>query len=502
MDDLLKQAQELAISGETAKAAVIYEEILADGKEAISLLLHNLTACLLKVRSVEPAYRAALASTYFAPQLPRTWLALAHIEAKLGHRDAALASIYRALELEPTNQSFHETRLWNLAQKLEPLDYRREAEAWYASLEPVAATYRHNLSFHSLGRKIRVGYVSGDFRLHVMDRFIEALLAHHDYDRFEVLCFDNSPLRDKISVRMRTSQASWYSIKELSDAKAADLIYNLGVDVLVDLSGLSAHNRLSIFRRRPAPLQITGVGFLPATGADCFDYRLGDYEFQDQYTEPLWKISRAAVPLPLHAEVPVSSSPAASKGYVTFGYVNGLHKLTPESIRSFVEVLNSVPTSKLVVMLPGASDGATARSVLRRFDPVQDRVILTESNGGLGFVELFKSIDVCLDPAPYGGCTTTIDCLFHGVPVATSFPDRRLAADAFFLQRELGLNPSGTLLLDACRWAEDLASLADARAWLRSAYLAHPVGRPDEWVKSLEVQYAAMLDLQRERAAA
>ncbi len=133
---------------------------------------------------------------------------------------------------------------------------------------------------------------------------------------------------------------------------------------------------------------------------------------------------------------------------------------------------------------------------------MQDRVLLTESNGGEGFCNLFKSIDVCLDPAPYGGCTTTIDTLFHGVPVATSIPDRRTAADAYFLQRELGLNPSGDLLLDATRWAEDLESLADARAWLRSAYLAHPVGRPDDWVASLENAYCEMLQQAEMQVAA
>lgn len=421
-------------------------------------------------------------------------------------REAALTSIYRALEIEPTNQSIHETRLWNLAQKLDPLDYRREAESWYASLPPVAAPYRLNHAAVSPARKIRVGYVSGDFRLHVMDRFIKALLIHHNYGEFEVFCIDNSPRETRDSAVRKElvsiSGPAWVEIEGLSDESAAARIELLRPDVLVDLSGLSAHNRLGVFRRRPAPLQLTGIGFLPTTGADCFDFRLSDYEFPSQYTESLWNLPRAAVPLPLHPEIPVSASPAASNGYTTFGYVNGLHKLTPDSIQSFVEVLSSLPTSKLVVMLPGASDAATARSVLRRFDPVQNRVILTESNGGKGFCALFKSIDVALDPAPYGGCTTTLDCLFHGVPVATSIPDRRIAADAFFLQRELGLNPSGTLLLDAERWAADPKLLASTRASLRSRYLDHPVGQPESWVRSLEDAYVQMLQRQQLAVAA
>lgn len=504
MDDLLKQAQDYALDNQPGKAAAIYEGLISEAAEPLGLLLHNLTACLFKARRPVAALRAAQACTQFAPQLARTWLSLSHIESRLGMRDAALASIYRALELEPDNQSLHDTRLWNLSQKLDPLAYRKEAEAVYASFAPTPRPYRHSLGSYPLESKIRVGYVSGDFRVHVMDRFIQALLGHHDKGAFEVHCFDTlEAASDESRQRMESVEGvRWHGIKDLDDPAAADLVRSLGIDVLVDLSGLSAHHRLGLFRLRPAAVQLTGIGFMPTTGADCFTYRIADYELQSQYTEPLWRLPRAAVPLPLHPELPVGPLPAASNGYVTFGYVNGFHKLDPNSIRSFVEVLEQIPTSKLVVMLPGASDGETAAAILRRFDPVQNQVILTESNGGAGFCKIFESIDIALDPAPQGGMTTTVDCLFHGVPIATNFPSRRTAADAYCLQREFGLHPSGDLLSDACFWAERLDQLASIRSSLRDRYLDHHVGNPGGWVASLESAYRVMLKGQQIAVAA
>lgn len=504
MEDLLARAEALALADQPGAAADIYQSLLAEPAAALGLLLHNLTTCLLKSRRPEAALRAAQAACQFAPGEARTWMTLSHIESRFGLREAALASLYRGLEIEPTNRSFHETRLWNLAQKLDPLDYRKEAQAWFSSL-PVPGPYRHNPpALLPVSSRVRVGYVSGDFRQHVMDRFIEPLLTHFNRERFEVFCFDNTetetcPVRQHLQ---SLPDVTWVRVQGLEARQAADLVRQAGIDVLVDLAGLSAFNRLDIFQERPAAVQITGIGFLPTTGADCFDWRLADYEHQYQYTEPLWKLPRVASPLPLHPQLPITELPASRNGFITFGYVNGLHKLSPDSIRQFVEVLQQVPNSRLILMMPGASDPASAAAILRRFDPVQDRIMLTESNGGEAFCTLFKDIDICLDPAPYGGCTTTIDCLFHGVPVATSLPDRRLAADAYFLQREMGLGPTGDLLVDACALAEDLERLAGIRQSLRGRYLAHPVGDPERVVRVLESAYLGMLEHSRAREAA
>lgn len=494
MDEQLQRAQDLAVAGKPLEAAAIYEGLLADGAGFLSDVYYNLASCYSKARQPAKALAAAEAACALAPQLVRNWLARNYMENKLGLGDAALASLYRAFELEPTNPSIQETRLFALYTRTEPLAYRSEMEAWYEATYP--RSYPKPTAPTPPLRRIRVGYVSGDFRTHVMDRYIEALLKHHDQEKVEVFCFDSrdeAVMADSVRVRLYGYKARFINISGMSDEEAAEAVRREGIDILVDLSGLTAHNRLGLFVQRPAPIQLTGIGYTGTLGADCFDFRIADYERPEYYTEPLLELPRAAVPLPLFPDLPVTPLPALRNGFVTFGYVNGLHKLTPEMVRQIIEVLEAVPRSKLLLMVLGAADPETARIILRRFDPVQDRVILTESNGGAAFCRLFADIDVALDPAPYGGCTTTIDTLFHGAPIATNLPERRVAADAYVLQREFGLKPSGTLLVDACDLAEDLDKLGAIRSSLRDRYLNHPVGRPDEWVANLEEAYAGLL---------
>ena len=508
MLDLMKEAEELAVAGQDAEAASAYENLLSEGAEAQAHILQNLASTLTKSRQLVRAREAAEAQAFFAPGLARSWLTLNHIQSRLGMRDAALASLYRALELEPTNLSVQESRLFALASKLDPQDYRKEAEAWYASLPPVTGAYRRNPSLP--GNRVRVGYVSGDFRTHVMDRFIEALLTYPQHSQFDVHCFDDSPAGDDNAGRRRLKAIpgiTWIDIRGLTPAQVTSILRLQKMDILVDLAGLSAHHSFHALRQRCAPLQLTGIGFLPTTGGDCFDFRIADYEDPREYTEPLWKLPRAAVPMPLHPEIEVSPLPAERNGFVTFGYVNGLHKLTPDSIQQFVRVLRLVPSSKLLVMLPGASDGRTAAEVLRRFDPVQDRVMFTESQGGAAFCNLFKDIDIALDPTPYGGCTTTVDSLFHGVPVLTGRPDRRLNADAWRLQMEFELQQQGLTgaAIDIRQpeiLAGDLNTLAFIRRALRPAYLDHHVGDPRGWVGLLEQSYIMMLEKVKLQAAA
>ena len=504
MNDLLQEAQDLALRGQNLEAAGVYESILEPGASFQADLLHNLTAVLVKGRKLDRALHCARAAAFFAPHLARSWLSLNHIENKLGLKEDALASLYRALEIEPDNISIQETRLFHLASTLSPLDYRKEAEAWWAALPPAPRTYSTNLP--PPGTKIRIGYVSGDFRLHVMDRFIEAILRHHDYDRFEVFCFDNTPkdARKNCSVRERLLNLpgpQWIDVADAETTEATQMIVSSKIDVLFDLSGIGAHNRLDLFRRRPAPLQLTGIGYLNTVGT-CFDYRIADVEHQSHYLEPLWKLPSAAAPLPLCPELPVTPLPALRNGFVTFGYVNGLHKLTLTSIQSFVRLLQQLPSSRLLMMIPGASDGETVRAILRRFDPVQEQIIFTESQGGAAFCNIFKDIDIALDPAPYGGCTTTFDTLYHGVPVAADASDRRLNADAHRLQAAFRPLFYDKLEDDAFDLASDLPQLASMRGRLRSWIESHAAGQPVQWVKNLEGAYFQMIEKRSLAAAA
>lgn len=482
-------AEDAVKAGRPDEAIRLYEEMLEPAGEALSGLLHNLAPLYLKTHRPALALRAAEALTYFRPDV-RSWMIRSSVEEKLGLCDAALASCYRALELSPTDTSVQETRLYLLAARLRPIEARQAAEEWASGL---ASPQTYPRGARTSSPCLRVGYVSGDFRQHVMDRIIKPLLRHHDRSRFDITLFDNSERQDVVSGVMRTlgTDLRWCYIRGLRDEAVAAQVAELGIDILVDLSGLTAGNRLGVFALRPAPIQVTGIGYLPTTGTDYFQWRLSDVEEQAQYTEPLWHMSSSTAPE--HMGAPLTTAPCIRNGYLTFGYINGLRKLNAATIQWCIMLLKSVPESRLLLMIPGASDAETAQLILRRFDPVQDRIEFTQSQGGFAFCALFKDIDLAIDPAPYGGCITSFDTLYHGVPILTQKPDRRIAADAWRLQRAMGLERFVVdPLWTATYFARNPERLNSLRGEMRGMLQATAAGNPEAWVKELERAFVGM----------
>jgi len=491
MIEALEAAEKLISENRPDEAARAYEAMLAGGVEATGLLLRQLVPLYVTLRKPLRALEAAQALVYFRPSDPDAWIVLSGAQEKLGLNHEALRSVYRSLELRPSDKQTIETMLYLLASMYSPEEYRAEAERWAPEssspppLTPVVPS-----------RPLRIGYVSGDFKHHVMDRILEPLLR---YSKCEIICYDNTPRQDKKSEHLRQWGKQWKYIRGLkADAVAAQVVAD-GVQVLVDLSGLTAGNRLDVFRLRPAPVQVTMAGYLPTTGYDCFDWRIADTETQLHYTEPLWKLETAVAPMPLCPELSITPLPARKNNFVTFGYVNGLRKLTTEFIAQMISVLQSVPKSRLMLMCLGASDKDTVTSVLRRFGAVQDRVFFTESCGGLGFCRLFADIDIALDPFPYGGCITSFDTLYHGVPIITGLERRRIGQDAARLQslvhEDRFIAKDGDYAKIAAYAAFDLNALERTRLTLRQRLESQLVGNPATWVSALENAFQEMFRL-------
>lgn len=484
-------AAEDAIRANKLEVAVsIYEEMLAGGKQATGLLLRQLVPLYVQTRQLIKALEAAQALVYFAPTA-ESYMVLSSAQEKLGLNDAALSSVHRTLQLNPEDRSAVETRLYLLASRYSPMDYYEEAVRCAPECPPPKPLSSRPSA------PLKVGYVSGDFKAHVMDRLIEPLLK---YSSLDVTCYDNTIKQDEVSTRLRTYPARWKYIYGLSAEAVAQQVVDDKIDVLVDLAGLTAGNRLDVFNLRPAPIQVTMLGYLPTTGYRCFDWRIADVEQQYQYSEPLWSMESAAAPLPLCSQLPITPLPALRNGFITFGYVNGLRKLTSAFIEQAVSVLKAVPNSRLVVMCLGASDEDTATSVLRRFGNVQDRVMLTESCGGAAFCRLFAEIDIALDPFPYGGCITSYDTLYHGVPILSDPSDRRLNADARRLQQQA----LGRVFPYSCvgALADDLGYLGSLRENLRPALSRILAGQPELWVGQVEDTFKVMVDAKKLRMAA
>lgn len=274
-------------------------------------------------------------------------------------------------------------------------------------------------------RRLKVGYVSGDLREHSVAFFINPILACHNHASFEIHAFSNGP-EDYVTTRLKPLFDSWHDVRQLSDEKMAELIRTLQIDILVDLSGHTALNRLPVFGLRAAPVQVSWFGYMATTGLEEMDYRLTDGhmirpESQPYYTEQLYFLTAAAVWSPAPEAPPIAPPPCIANGHVTFASLNSFAKVSDEVLATWAQLLDRVQDAVLIVVAEKSQEKAVQDRVRYFFDAVgaSNRLVFAERRPLLGFLSLFEHIDICLDPFPYTGGTTTLHALWAGVPTVT-----------------------------------------------------------------------------------
>jgi len=275
-------------------------------------------------------------------------------------------------------------------------------------------------------RRLRIGYVSGDLRGHPVGYFLQSILRHHASDAVEVFCYSNNLRDDDLTASFRSEADHWRGISGLTDEAAASLIRADGIDVLVDLSGHTARNRLPLFARRPAPVQVSWLGYFGTTGLAAMDYVLADRFVvppgeEDAFTEQVWRMPDSYLCFkPPDLDVPVRRGDA--DGPITFGSFNNLAKLSAHTVSLWAQVLQSVPRSRLLLKTGQLADPAVRQSVRERFAGhgiEADRLLLEGPSPWGDYLASYNRVDIALDPLPYGGGTTTADGLWMGVPVVT-----------------------------------------------------------------------------------
>jgi len=278
-------------------------------------------------------------------------------------------------------------------------------------------------------RKLRIGYVSGDFREHSVAYFIDALLQHHDRSQVEVTCFANVEKEDSMTARLRGRTDLWESIVRLENYEAAERIRAQGIDILVDLSGHTEGNRLGIFACRAAPVQVSYLGYPNTTGLGEMDYRLTDGWADPEslnpdryYTEQLIRLESGFLSYtPPEVSPETGNLPARRNGHVTFGSFNNLAKVNERVISAWSQILKRVPNSRLVLKNKALVDGCVRERYYRLFESHGINREQVELIGYIpvlkGHLDLYNRIDIGLDTFPYNGTTTTCEALWMGVPV-------------------------------------------------------------------------------------
>lgn len=354
------------------------------------------------------------------------------------------------------------------------------------------------------GRRLRVGYVSGDLCLHPMANFIAPVLRCHDRQRFEVFCYHTLDNADGLTAGLRALSDHWREAGKLDDAQLAQAIRDDRIDILVDLSGHSGGNRLGVFARKPAPLQYTWLGYLASTGLTRMDHRLCD-----AYTDPAgaeaWQTETPArLPdsqwcyEPRTATVPAPTPlPRLANGYWTFGSFNNYRKLNPRVFAAWAAVLKAVPDSRLKLFsFENAESGERALDAIAAHGVERARLSWLLRTGPQGHFDSHAGVDVALDSFPYNGATTTCDALLLGVPVLALAGTRAIARGGVSLLSAMGMADwiaaSERELADvARRQLADIERMARLRAELPQRMRASPLMDAPRFTRHLESQYHA-----------
>lgn len=339
-------------------------------------------------------------------------------------------------------------------------------------------------------RRLRIGYVSPDFRDHVVGHNLLPLFQHRSHDTFEVFAYASVPQPDAMTARFRAAVDHWREVTAASDAQLAALIRQDRIDVLVDLSLHTAKNRLLVFARKPAPLQLSFAGYPGGTGLQAIDYHLTDPQLEPPGSAPAATYDRP-FPLPqtfwcyeglaaLAPTDPVNELPASKRPHVTFGCLNNFVKLTPATLELWARVLRAVPTARLHLLAPAGTARDRVHAALERAGVVRDRVTFTERRTRADYFALYREVDLGLDTFPYHGHTTSLDAYWMGVPVVTLVGLTPVSRAGLSQLTNLGLEELAAHTPDdfvriATELAADLPRLAALRAGLRERLRRSPL---------------------------
>jgi predicted O-linked N-acetylglucosamine transferase (SPINDLY family) len=337
--------------------------------------------------------------------------------------------------------------------------------------------------------RLRVGLVSGDLLNHPVGYFVESLLCALDPSRIELFAYPTQPLADALTARIQPRFAAWRPLYGRSDAAAAKLIHDDGLHVLIDLSGHTAHNRLPVFAWKPAPVQVSWLGYFATTGLAEIDYLLADAvsvppEHHDHFTEKIWYLPDTRLCFtPPAIDVPVTPLPAQANGYVTLGSFQNLAKLGEAVLDRWGRILAALPNARLRVQNKQLADpGVRAQLIerLRRAGIEPERVALHGPMPRRDYLAAHAEVDFIVDTFPFPGGTTTCEALWMGVPTLTLAGDRLIARQGASLLAAAGLNDwiahsEAEYVEQALAFARDVPALAALRSSLRAQALRSPL---------------------------
>ncbi|MBN3765099.1 tetratricopeptide repeat protein [Burkholderia sp. Ac-20365] len=425
-----------------------------------------------------------------------------------GLLDQATASYRQAVALDPGFAQAHSNLLLLLNTRPD-MSLREQFDEACAFGQRQAAKAQHVEHLALSGKtakRLRVGFVSGDLNSHPVGFFLESVLGHLDRERIEPVAYATRERDDAVSKRLMPQFSAWHDISRLDDEACARRIHDDAIDILVDLSGHTNHNRLPVFAWKPAPVQATWLGYFATTGLTSIDYVIADRHVlplseASQFVETPWYLPDSYLcftPPPFGIEVGVL--PSSANGAITFGCFNHLVKLNDAVVALWARVLDAVPQSRLLLKTRQLDDPAVQAATLERFAAHgihATRLVLEGQSPRAELLAAYNRVDIALDPFPYAGGTTSVEALWMGVPVLTRRGERFLSHVGESIVSTAGLSEwiaadDDDYVARAVRFSTQRHQLAALRSTLRERLLASPLCDAPRFARHLEDAFHGM----------
>ena len=443
----------------------------------------NLATLLHKKGEFEQALQYYQHALVLEPENAAIYYNIGNAFVEQSKIDESLIYYRKSLDINPNDPEVFSNYLYaqNYSASLSPgtiyqnhLEYSQQFQKSFSKIN------WHNHRKRDKTKKLCVGYVSADFREHPIAFFIEPILANHDSESFEIFCYYNNNINDTYTKRLRSLSNHWINTASMNDDEVAEHIVADKIDILVDLGGHTGKNRLLVFARKPAPIQITWLGYLNTTGLREMDYRLTDEiacphgDLDLYHTEALIRIPGCQwCYMPPTGAPEISSLPAAKNGYLTFASFHNIAKISIPVISLWCRILDEIPDSRLVIVGKGVD--ISPAIITERFTELGISPERLETVGRMSFIkylELHNRVDICLDTFPYSGGTTTCHSLWMGVPVITLIGNSAVSRGTASLLNMVGLsrmtaNTADEYVNIAKTYASNLTELSILRKALR-----------------------------------
>lgn len=499
-------AEVLSKVGREDRAEQCYLKLLEAGPDPA---VYNKLGCLcLSLGRLFESVQYQQKAAELRPESPELLANLARAHMETGDVHHGIEMLRKAVDMMPTNAQAHSNLLFRLHQlpQMDPQMLWHEHRRWGQTHAPATLARKAHENIPDPDRKLHVGYISPDFRRHSVAYFLECLLDGHDRSQVAVYGYGNVEYADEMTEQLKRMCDRYHNIYDLTDEQVAALIAREKMDILVDLAGHAGDNRLLVMARKPAPVQVTYLGYPDTTGLEAIDYRLTDTDAdlpdsQRFYSEQLFFLPDGFLCYkPRDYAPPVAPLPAEKSGYITFGSFNNSCKLNPTILGIWADILRADTQSRLLLKIKAGEEPEIAGRYLGLFsgfgiDPA--RITICGWKSPIDHFKTYSEVDIALDTFPYNGTTTTCEALWMGVPTVSLVGQCHASRVGLSILSRVGLEffaaaTPQEYVAKAHALASNRSALAQMRLSMRARIATSGLCHGKAFARSVEVAYRTM----------